>query len=78
VACLVLEKRVTMIYNNSFEPTTYTCPNCHGIFKLGNIICAVLHYGTGCCHYGDESIVKSEEKQMKQEKINKQIKKFLK
>lgn len=45
-----------MIYNNPLpgQREVYTCPLCHGVFIRGNVVCAVMHYGQGCCHYGDE------------------------
>lgn len=47
-----------MIYNNPFpnENITYTCTNCGGTYIPGNLRCLVIHYGKGCCHYGDKQV----------------------
>lgn len=47
-----------MIYDNPYpgQELTYTCPRCGGTFKQGNTRCLVMHYGSGCCHYGDTPV----------------------
>lgn len=47
-----------MLYNNPnpFEKHISTCPSCGKIFEQGEMVCAVYHIGTGCCHYGDKEI----------------------
>ena len=34
-------------------PAVVQCPRCRKWWKPGNVSCAVLHRGDGCCHYGD-------------------------
>ncbi len=31
----------------------FKCHRCNRWFKQGIWACAVMHYGNGCCHYGD-------------------------
>lgn len=48
-----------MIYTP--EPKVYLCSHCQKWWKPGNTSCAVLHQGSGCCHYGDEEVPALEE-----------------
>jgi len=56
-----------MIYNNPEygAKNIYTCPMCHRTFESGNMACAVMHYGVGCCHYGDKDITESKQVEAK-------------
>lgn len=51
-----------MIYNNPFpgQEIVYTCSNCGGTFRQGNMACLMMHYGSGCCHYGEKPVVVTE------------------
>lgn len=48
-----------IIYNNPYPglKRTETCPQCHKTFEISGLVCAVVHYGNGCCHYGDKEII---------------------
>ena len=46
-----------MLYNNPIGDIIFTCSNCGKVFKQGNMLCAVMHYGHGCCHYGDTEVI---------------------
>ena len=37
-------------------PAVVQCPRCRKWWKPGNVSCAVLHRGDGCCHYGDTEV----------------------
>jgi len=32
------------------------CPKCERWWKPGHMMCAVIHHGDGCCHYGDTEV----------------------
>lgn len=38
------------------EPAAVRCPGCGRWWKPGNVSCAVLHLGRGCCHAGDTEV----------------------
>ena len=38
------------------ERTVSECPRCLKWFRPGNLGCAVMHHGDGCCHYGDTEV----------------------
>jgi hypothetical protein len=42
------------LYNS--PPEVVRCPRCLKFWKPGNIACAVMHVGEGCCHYGDTEV----------------------
>lgn len=48
-----------MIYNNPpyEEEIQFTCSECGKTFIQGNMQCLVMHYGKGCCHYGDKEVI---------------------
>ena len=37
-------------------PAVVQCSRCLKWWKPGNTGCAALHYGEGCCHYGDTEV----------------------
>ena len=41
----------------SEPPAVVQCPRCRKWWKPGNVSCAVLHHGEGCCHYGDTEVL---------------------
>lgn len=47
------------LYSNPYpiEAQIIKCPKCHKNFKVGNTSCTVMHFGDGCCHYGDIEIL---------------------
>lgn len=47
------------LYSN--PPAVVQCPRCRKWWKPGNTACCVVHYGDGCCHYGDTEVAPPED-----------------